>query len=175
MVAEVVSHLPAASDPQVRFELDIPPDLPPLLIAPDFLSRVFQELLANACESLPGAGTVEVSARRTQVKEADCLDLFGTVGPGEVVEIQVADTGSGLSPEARQNVLSSLFFSTKPRHRGLGLATVYRILGLHAGGLRLDPRPGGGTIVRLVLPLDRPPVSSGLEKPSPLAKRSHHP
>jgi CheY-like chemotaxis protein len=51
--------------------------------------------------------------------------------------------------------LASPFFTTRPRHRGLGLAAVYGILHLHCGGLAFDDRPGGGTVARFVLPIVR--------------------
>jgi signal transduction histidine kinase len=46
------------------------------------------------------------------------------------------------------------FFTTKVRHRGLGLAVVYRTLFAHRGGVRIDPvpPPDPGTVVRVVIP-----------------------
>jgi signal transduction histidine kinase len=45
------------------------------------------------------------------------------------------------------------FFSTKPRHRGIGLAIVCRTLFSHGGGFRLESAPGGGTTARTLLPV----------------------
>jgi signal transduction histidine kinase len=54
------------------------------------------------------------------------------------------------------------FYTTKVRHRGLGLAIAYRALCAHRGGVRIEsvPAPGTGTLVRVVLPLAaaRPPA-----------------
>jgi CheY-like chemotaxis protein len=67
--------------------------------------------------------------------------------------VTITDTGSGLSPEARRRLFSDVFFSTKKRQRGLGLALVYAHLATHQGGLRFGPHPEQGTAVRLYLPV----------------------
>jgi signal transduction histidine kinase len=70
-----------------------------------------------------------------------------------------------MKPEVRKRLLVEPFFTTKVRHRGLGLAIAYRILCAHRGGLQIDgvPAPGTGTQVRVVLPLAaaRPPAAAG--------------
>ena len=70
-----------------------------------------------------------------------------------------------MKPEVRRRLLVEPFFTTKVRHRGLGLAIAYRVLCAHRGGLQIDtvPAPGTGTQVRVVLPLAaaRPPAAAG--------------
>ena len=67
----------------------------------------------------------------------------------------MADNGPGIKPEVRRRLFAEPFFTTKVRHRGLGLAVCYRILCAHRGGIQLSPvaAPGTGTQVRVVLPL----------------------
>jgi CheY-like chemotaxis protein len=69
------------------------------------------------------------------------------------VEVAVSDDGCGLSPEARQRLFAELFFTDKPRHRGLGLAVAYGILQAHKGALTVEPRAERGTLARLFLPV----------------------
>ncbi|HEY1188976.1 MAG TPA: ATP-binding protein, partial [Gemmata sp.] len=70
--------------------------------------------------------------------------------------------GPGIKPEVRKRLFVEPFFTTKVRHRGLGLAIAYRVLCSHRGGIQIDPvpSPGTGTQVRVVLPLAaaRPPA-----------------
>jgi CheY-like chemotaxis protein len=53
----------------------------------------------------------------------------------------------------QQQLLATPFFSTKPRHQGLGLAVVHGIVSMHRGGWSLGPGPGGGAVARVYLPL----------------------
>jgi signal transduction histidine kinase len=69
------------------------------------------------------------------------------------VEVRIADTGPGLTDDARRRMFVEPFFTTKFRHRGLSLAVVYRMLYAHRGGVQVDSQPGRGTTVRVVLPL----------------------
>src|SRR5207248_4048778 len=103
-------------------------------------------------EALVGPGAISVSARTIELNEADCRDLFGDLRPGPHVEVTVADTGAGLSPDAQRRLFAEPFFSTKPRRRGFGLATAYGVLHAHRGGLRLHPGEERGVVARVVLP-----------------------
>jgi CheY-like chemotaxis protein len=109
-------------------------------------------LLDNAREAISGPGVVALSARATELSAEDCLDLIGRPSPGHFVEISVTDTGRGLSADVRQRLFRDVFFSTKPCHRGLGLAVVYGLLQTFGGGLRFGPDPAQGTAVHLFVP-----------------------
>jgi CheY-like chemotaxis protein len=133
--------------------LAVPDDLPPVAVDPEPLRQLLGHLLANAREAIAEAGVVTLSARRTDLEELDCLDLLGNPMAGPHVELVVTDTGCGISPEARARLFLEPFFTTKPRHRGLGLAAVFGLLQSHRGGLRLGPTLEQGTAVRVFLPL----------------------
>jgi signal transduction histidine kinase/ActR/RegA family two-component response regulator len=174
VVALEAAHARTTWGTSVRLDLDLPPGLPPVFITAEMLQRILHELFTNAREAISGEGTVFMSCRLGEKTDSECLDLWGAAKKGPCLEITVADTGIGLSAEARQAILSSPFFTTKPRHRGLGLATVYGILCYHGGGFQLEPRPGSGTVVRVVLPLSgtppafcQPTSARGAESPSP--------
>jgi signal transduction histidine kinase/CheY-like chemotaxis protein len=147
------ARLRALPPPAPSLHLSLPADLPPLALDADHLRQVLAALLDNAREALVGAGAISVSARTVELSEADCRDLFGDVRPGPHVEVTVADTGAGLSPDAQRRLFAEPFFSTKPRRRGFGLATAYGILHAHRGGLRLLPGSERGAVARVLLPL----------------------
>src|SRR5262249_21668086 len=104
--------------------------------APQALGRSSGRRWAKPPRPSAGPGVVTLSARLVELGEADCQELLGGAGPGPHLEVTVADTGGGLSPEARRRLFHEVFFSTKPRHRGLGLAQVYGLLQGCRGGLR---------------------------------------
>lgn len=140
---------------RVALLLGIPEDLPPLGMDADSLRQALAQLLDNAREAIPEEGVVTLSARLTELSETHCADLIGYARPGAHVEITVTDTGTGLSPETRGRLFVETFYSTKKRHRGLGLAVVYGILQAFHAGLRFGPDPEHGTAVRLFVPVAR--------------------
>src|SRR6185369_5412418 len=107
-------------------------------------------------------GVVTVAARASTLTAADCRDLFGTAAPGPCVEVTVTDTGTGIAPEVARRLFRDLFYTTRKRKRGMGLAVVYGILQAFGGGLRLGPGPGQGTAVRLYLPRTAPANGAAL-------------
>jgi signal transduction histidine kinase len=118
------------------------------------LGVVLGHLLENAAEATPPGGRVVVSARLVELTPADARGYLGQVGPGPHVEVAVQDSGPGIRPEVRAKLFVEPFYTTKVRHRGLGLAIVYRTLYAHRGGVRLDPAPPPetGTVARVVIP-----------------------
>jgi len=118
------------------------------------LGVVLGQLLANAVEAVPAGGRILVSARLVELSQADARGFLGNANPGPHVEVTVQDSGPGIRPEVRARLFVEPFYTTKVRHRGLGLAVVFRTLCAHRGGVRLDPvpLPGTGTVARVVIP-----------------------
>jgi signal transduction histidine kinase len=146
----------------VRVEKDFSPNLPPVAVEAGPLQTVLGHLLENAVEACPPGGVVRVSARPVELSDADARGYLGRVGVGGYLQVTIADTGPGIRPEVRRRLFVEPFFTTKVRHRGLGLAIAYRVLCSHRGGIQIEPvpHPGTGTQVRVVLPLAaaRPPA-----------------
>jgi signal transduction histidine kinase len=144
----------------LRVDKEIPGTLPPVAVEATPLQTVLGHLLANAAEASAPGGLVTVSARPVELTEADARGYLGKVGVGAHLEIAVTDFGSGIKPEVRRRLFAEPFFTTKVRHRGLGLAISYRLLCAHRGGIALDPvpPPAAGTRARIVLPLAARPA-----------------
>jgi signal transduction histidine kinase len=135
----------------VRLHVELPADLPLAAIEADALGHVLAELLSNAHEAT-SSGTVTLQARSVELTEPECLRWLGRPRPGPALEISVSDAGPGLRAEARSRLFRELFYSAKPRHRGLGLPVAYGIVQAYQGGLRLDDNQPSGTVARVVLP-----------------------
>ncbi|MFQ3649196.1 MAG: response regulator [Gemmataceae bacterium] len=149
---------------ELSFRLDIPPHLPPVSIEAEPLRHVLAALLENAREAIQGPGVISVSVRCVHLTSAHAAHYYGDVRPGPHQEITIADTGSGLSPEALQRLFVEPFFSTKARRRGgFGLAIAYGILVSHKGGLQLQPGEERGVVVRVVVPVAAPQPLNGTE------------
>ena len=161
-VTKEETRLKATAPPGVRVEKDFAPGLPSVAVEAGPLQIVLGHLLENAVEACPQGGVVRVTARPVEVSDADARAYLGRVGVGGHLQITVSDTGPGIKPEVRRRLFVEPFYTTKVRHRGLGLATAYRVLCAHRGGIQIEPvpSPGTGTQVRVVLPLAaaRPPA-----------------
>jgi signal transduction histidine kinase/CheY-like chemotaxis protein len=152
-LAEEETRLRPTLGADVALILDVPAELPAVSLEGEQLRQVLSILLDNAREAISGAGTITISACTIELSAAEARELFGDVRPGTHVEVRMADTGSGLTPEAQRQLFTEPFFSTRPRKRGFGLAIAYGILAAQRGGLELVRRDEGGTLARFVVPV----------------------
>lgn len=131
----------------VRLRTDFDPSLPPVLGDPDRLTQLFLNLVRNALEALGGSGLLHVSS---QLETG--MHVRRGEGLARLVSIRVTDDGPGIPPEIAANIFTPLF-TTKVHGSGLGLAVSHQIATAHGGGLVYEPRPGGGSIFLVRLPL----------------------
>ncbi len=106
----------------------------------ELLRRVIVNLIDNAAESMEGSS----------VKELDLRTRFNS--DRETVEIIVADSGHGISPEDKDRLFLP-HFSTKDRGTGLGLAIASRIMAEHHGSIRVEDNYPIGARFILQLPM----------------------
>jgi signal transduction histidine kinase/ActR/RegA family two-component response regulator len=168
VVAEEEARVRPVWKSAVALHVALPSELPAVAVDGESLREVLAQLLDNAREAIAGEGVVTLSARLVELTGPDCQELLGNTAPGPHVEITIADSGCGFSPDTRRRLFVDLFLSTKPRHRGLGLAVVYGILQTYRGGLRFGPDPAQGSAVRVYLPqLAAPPTQVVRSSPGP--------
>lgn len=128
---------------QVQVELDVAPDLPPVLGDRDRIQQVLANLLSNAQKYSPSGSTVRVSAR--------------CVASGSV-RLTVADQGMGVPAEAIPRLFEMFFRVDAPdRHQirgtGLGLAIVREIVEAHGGRVWCESAGiGQGAAFHVLLP-----------------------
>jgi signal transduction histidine kinase len=143
----------ANPEQEIREIIDVPGDLPLVALSNEQVTAILEALLDNAYEAADNKGSVSVSATLVTLGTNDLPDLLGHAAPGIFVQLDVTDSGPGLTPEVRAHLFQDPFFTSKPRHFGLGLTIVYSILKGQQGGLRLLDAPGGGLTVRVFLPV----------------------
>ena len=107
------------------------------------LEQVVTNILGNAIKYTPDGGHIAVTGG----------------GSGRSVWVEVADDGIGIPEKDRDRIFDRFYRVDKARSResggtGLGLSIAKEIVERHHGSLRLVPREGRGTTIRLVLPID---------------------
>lgn len=133
-----------ASGFEVRVHMTTDPDVQTVDVDPNLFRLVFDNLVANACQSMGTSGVVEIRVDRSELR-------------GEpAARIEIRDSGHGMEPHVLERALDP-FFTTRPSGTGLGLPIVHRIVEAHGGDLLLDSLEGQGTRVVLVVPLHEPP------------------
>ncbi len=105
-------------------------DLPLVLADPEAMKRALGNLIDNAVEAMQGSLLRE-------------LRISTTLLDSGLVELTVADTGSGLTDEMKERLFLP-YFSTKQRGTGLGLAIAAKIIQEHGGSIRAEKNEPAG-------------------------------
>lgn len=139
------------------------PGTPPLIIEADpmLLRTALHTLFGHAVQVSPDDSVVRVSfaARSLDATTAGTLSLLA----GRYACLTVADQGEALTAELLPRVFEP-FFRLRPNPEdggmgGVGMAVVHGFARGHGGAVNLERRPGGGSLLRLLLPLAPEPVA----------------
>lgn len=130
----------------VTIERDLASDAGTVEAIPQDLSRVFLNLLNNACYA------VNDKAKKNGSGFVPTLRV-SSVNLGDAVEVRIRDNGLGIPPEVREKIFNP-FFTTKPTGQGTGLGLSIShdiVVQEHKGQLEVETEPGEFTefIVRL--------------------------
>lgn len=122
------------------------------------LENAIINLVMNARDAMDGqAGTIKIRTWNQRVTRSDGRKQ-------DMVMLEVADQGSGMSQEVKAQVFEP-FFTTKQTGSGsgLGLSMVYGFVRQSGGRVEIESAPGQGTTVRLQLPRAVVPVQAQVE------------
>ncbi len=130
----------------VTLETDYDPSVGAVRCVPQELSRVFLNLLNNACYAVH-------EKRRTCGEGFAPTIAVRTRSLGDRVEIRVRDNGNGIPTAARERIFQP-FFTTKPpgQGTGLGLSLSHDIVRRHGGELRFESKEGEYAELIVTLP-----------------------
>lgn len=120
---------------------------------PSRMQQVMMNLAVNARDAMPEGGYLQMRLAHV-CTEASRPVLVRDLPPGDWVQIEVADSGSGIPPEALPLIFEP-FFTTKNvgQGTGLGLAQVYGIVQQHEGYIDVTTKVGQGTTFTLYFPV----------------------
>jgi two-component system sensor kinase FixL len=129
--------LVGAKDQGVRVRFQFDPNVDLVLADKVQIQQVLVNLMRNAIEAM------EASPRRELVVSTSATEH-------DMISIGVADTGSGIAPEAMSQLFQP-FFTTKRHGMGVGLSISRTIVEAHGGRIEASANPGGGTVFHFTL------------------------
>lgn len=124
-----------AASANVRIDLQVASNLPPLEADPNYLKQLLLNLILNGVQAMPEGGTLTVAA------DAD----------KDYLRLAVTDRGVGIKPEAAMKIFEP-YFTTKPNGSGLGLSIARRIAEAHGGKITVESEPQRGSRFQVFLP-----------------------
>jgi two-component system, NtrC family, nitrogen regulation sensor histidine kinase NtrY len=129
------AQLRAPGHPPIACHLDLDDELGIIAVDPDLLHRALSNLALNAMDAMPNGGALTLRSHRED---------------GKII-IEVADTGSGLTPEECERIFTP-YYTSKQHGTGLGLAIVQSVVSDHGGRIGVQSQPGRGTKFIIELP-----------------------
>ncbi|PZX51195.1 signal transduction histidine kinase [Cereibacter changlensis] len=151
LVAGVEDLIGLALDDRIALSIVPAPAILTVRIDPGQMESALLNLCLNAAQAIPGTGRIDIRL---------------TLLPHDRAQIEVCDTGVGMSPEVQAHAMEPFFTARADgAGTGLGLAMVYGFIRQSGGDVEIDSSPGLGTCVRLTLPLCSP---EDAQSPAPL-------
>ena len=130
------AQLQAPGRAAIACHLELDESLEPIAADPELLHRALSNLVLNAMDAMPQGGALTLRTRHN----------------GGKVIIEVADTGSGLTPEECERIFTP-YYTSKQHGTGLGLAIVQSVVSDHGGRISVQSEPGRGTTFVIELPV----------------------
>ena len=145
---------PSANKKRITLFSFIDPAIPyELLSDPLRIKQIVSNLLSNAIKFTPYEG---------------CIDILAQIEEG-MLKISVQDNGIGISPEDREKIFNAFsqvehFETRKAGGTGLGLSICKKLAEHMGGSIELESEPGRGSCFTLLLPVEEPQGSGGVQE-----------
>ncbi len=111
------------------------------------IGQVISNLVINSMQAMPEGGIVNLVVENQQLSAMNSMSLDA----GNYVTISVIDQGRGIAKENIDRIFDP-YYTTKSEGSGLGLATVYSIVGRHSGQITVNSAEGKGSTFTVYLP-----------------------
>jgi signal transduction histidine kinase len=152
LVTSMGELLQRSINESIRLDMRLATDLWTAEADPNQLESALLNLVINARDAMPGGGSLSVETTNRHL-DSVFTAAYGTLKPGDYVELSVSDTGCGI-PESVMGRVFDPFFTTKPigQGTGLGLSMIYGFARQSHGHVTIHSEVGKGTTVSLFLP-----------------------
>jgi CheY-like chemotaxis protein len=150
-VDEMLSLLKISVSKHAVVKAELDQDLPAIRASSAQIQQVVMNLITNASDAIGDRdGMIRVITRLVIGSESAAISSR-TPADGHYVQLEVSDTGRGMSPETKAKMFDP-FFTTKSAGHGLGLAVVQGIVRSLSGAITFTSGPDEGTTVQVFLP-----------------------
>jgi two-component system, cell cycle sensor histidine kinase and response regulator CckA len=150
IVEDMLALLKISISKHAVLEIDLGQNLPAVKANSAQVRQILMNLVTNASEAIGNLdGVIRVTTGRTTLRR-DAGSSKGVAG-GEYLQLQVSDTGRGMTLETQSRVFDP-FYTTKSAGRGLGLAVVHGIVRRLGGTIGVVSEPGKGATFQVLLP-----------------------
>ena len=131
---------------RLKFDMVVSEDLPNIQGDAEMIEQALENLVSNAINYTPADGTVKVEFSK---------------GPKKTVQIQVSDTGIGISKDSKPRLFDEFFRAENAKNlvehgTGLGLAIVKEVVNQHGGRIIVESEKGLGSLFVVQFPASHP-------------------
>jgi two-component system, NtrC family, nitrogen regulation sensor histidine kinase NtrY len=131
------AQLSAPDRAAIECKLELSNTMPAVAADPELVHLALSNLILNAMDAMPQGGTLTLRTRQE----------------AEWAVLEVADTGTGLTPEECERVFTP-YYTSKEHGTGLGLAIVQSVISDHGGRISVRSETGQGTTFVIELPVN---------------------
>jgi CheY-like chemotaxis protein/two-component sensor histidine kinase len=150
-VEEMYGLLRSTISRRAALVTDLSEHLPTVKARTAQIRQVVMNLVVNASDAIKDRnGVIRVTTQRITLGPNNAVTTED-LADGDYVQLEVSDTGSGMSHEIQARIFDP-FFSTKSAGRGLGLPVIHGIVRSLHGAIRVESEVGKGTTFRILLP-----------------------
>jgi signal transduction histidine kinase/CheY-like chemotaxis protein len=153
IVKDMLELLKLSVSKNVRVETNLGDQLRAVRANPSQVRQVVMNLFSNASEAIGDRdGVVRVTTGQVTIDPESSLATSEHIAEGTYVQLEVSDTGRGMTPEVQAKIFEPFFTTKGTGTHGLGLTTVHEIAERLHGTIRLSSAPGKGSTFQIMLP-----------------------
>jgi signal transduction histidine kinase len=165
-IAQTLKLLDRSFDKTILIQRQFARNLKAIEVDPSQLEQVFLNIAVNARDAMPEGGIFTITTRNVTLDAADPYRPTFSLPDGEYVVLGFRDTGCGMDEATLPHIFEPFFTTKRPgKGTGLGLSMVLSIVKSFGGEIRVESRPGQGTLFEMFIPATKKSLAAA---PAPL-------
>jgi CheY-like chemotaxis protein len=161
-------------DKAILIQRQFAKDLKPVEVDPSQLEQVILNVAVNARDAMPEGGMFTITTRNVRLETTDPFRPKLSLPDGEYVALGFRDTGAGMDGLTLVRIFEPFFTTKRPgKGTGLGLALAMSIIKGFCGEIRVESKPGQGTLFEIFLPASDKMLSATPTAVTTVARGGH--